>query len=127
MAQSIPRVLVVDDNQDSSDTLVDLLTVYGMAAQAAYDGAGALALSQTFEPDIVFLDLGMPGLDGYAVARALRDRSTTRPFLVALTAWTDAQSQARVRAAGFDLHLAKPASLPAIVKTICTNVPARPA
>jgi CheY-like chemotaxis protein len=126
MAHFSPRVLVVDDNHDSSDMLVEILRVYGMTAQPAYDGATALALSQTFEPDIMFLDLGMPGMDGYAVAEALRARSAERPYLVALTAWNDAASQARVRQAGFDLHLPKPSSLDCILKVIADNVPARP-
>jgi CheY-like chemotaxis protein len=116
-----PRILVVDDNQDSSDMLADILGVYGMTAQAAYDGAEALLLSQAFEPDIMFVDLGMPGMDGYEVARTLRARSPERPFLVALTAWDDPESRARVREAGFDLHMAKPASLPLIVRTICDH------
>ena len=127
MAHFSPRVLVVDDNRDSSDMLVEVLRVYGMTAQPAYDGAEGLALAQTFEPDIMFLDLGMPGMDGYAVARALRARSSGWPFLVALTAWNDAESRARVREAGFDLHLPKPSSLDSILKIISENVPARPA
>src|SRR5262249_34073123 len=80
------RILVVDDNQDAADSLALLLRLAGQDARAAYDGPSALAQAREFEPEVVFLDIGMPGMDGYEVARRLRrDRPPGGPVLVALT------------------------------------------
>lgn len=123
MATTVPRILVVDDNRDSSDVLAELLTLHGMAARPAYDGAQALALAQDFRPHVLLLDLGMPNIDGFAVAAALQEDPSYRPFIVALTAWNDDATKARVSAAGFDGHLAKPSSLTSIMKAISDSAP----
>jgi CheY-like chemotaxis protein len=119
------RILVADDNRDSADMLVELLTLHGMVTCSAYDGAEALALARTFAPDVILLDLDMPVADGYDVAFALRDTAAPRPFLVAYTARNDAHTAARVLAAGFDGHLIKPSSLQAILATIEEGVRSR--
>lgn len=118
MLTSSPRILVVDDIRDAADLLSDILVARGFDARPAYDGAQALAAAEHFQPDIVFLDLGMPVMDGYATARALRARPGPQPLLVALTAWGDAATAARVAAAGFDRHLVKPSSLDEIMTVI---------
>ncbi len=109
------RVLVVDDNRDAAETLSALLGLMGHTAPVANDGHQALRMLPTFQPQVVFLDLGMPGLSGYEVARAIRkDPRYDGITLVALTGWGGQADRARSAAAGFDLHLTKPATTAAI-------------
>jgi two-component system CheB/CheR fusion protein len=103
------RILVVDDEPDTAGALAELLGLKGHTARAVPDGASALALVQTFDPEIVLLDLGLPGMDGYQVASKLREMLGQRVMLVALTGYQD--DPVRLREAGFDAHLLKPTSL----------------
>jgi CheY-like chemotaxis protein len=109
------RVLVVDDNRDAAETLSALLDLLGHSAQVAHDGHAALDAVLDFRPQVVFLDIGMPGMNGYQVAEAIRnDRRYDQPLLVALTGWGGEDDRERTSAAGFDLHLTKPIDLAAI-------------
>ena len=113
------RVLVVDDNSDAADTLAELLEMLGHSAQVANSGAAALEAMQDFRPQVVLLDLGMPVMNGYQVAEAIRNnRRFDQPLLAALTGWGGAQDRDQTRAAGFDLHLTKPVDLAAIEKVL---------
>ncbi|HEU4373306.1 MAG TPA: ATP-binding protein [Telluria sp.] len=113
------RVLVVDDNRDAADTLSALLELLGHSAQVANDGHAALEAVLDFRPQVVFLDIGMPGMSGYQVAEAIRnDRRFDQPLLVALTGWGGEDDRERTAAAGFDLHLTKPVDLAAIEKML---------
>jgi signal transduction histidine kinase len=103
------KVLVVDDNRDAADTLGTLLGSLGTTVQVVYGGKAALAALETFDPDTVLLDLGMPEMDGYEVARRIRaEGSSEHPLLIALTGWGQDQDVEESRAAGFDHHLVKP-------------------
>jgi PAS domain S-box-containing protein len=103
------RVLVVDDNVDAAESLALLLEVLGHAARVAHDGPSALSEAAAHAPEVVFLDLGLPGMSGYEVARALRaDQAFDGTVLVALTGWGAAEDKRRTAEAGFDLHLTKP-------------------
>jgi len=105
------RVLVADDNVDAADTLGDLLEALGCQVCVTYDGEQAVQTAAGFQPGLVFLDIGMPRMDGYAAARALRALpGLQRVMLVALTGWGAEADRARTRAAGFDDHLLKPAA-----------------
>jgi CheY-like chemotaxis protein len=109
------RVLVVDDNTDAAETLATLLTTLRHTTRVASNGDQALELVREFRPDVVFLDLGMPGKDGYDVVRVLRQTAgMERVKLVALTGWGSEIDRARTEEAGFDRHLTKPASLAAL-------------
>jgi CheY-like chemotaxis protein len=113
------RVLVVDDNHDAADSLAALLEIGGHETRVAHDGHEALRAAHAFRPEIVFLDIGMPGKDGYEVARDLRaDTETRNAVLVALTGWGAQQDRARSRSAGFDHHLTKPAGLPDVERLL---------
>ena len=115
------RVLVVDDNRDAADSLVMLLRHSGAHAWAVYDGPAALDTIACDRPDVVLLDLGMPGMDGYEIARRIRARADGRAIsLVALTGWNQELARARTRDAGFDGHLAKPAELDALLAVLAT-------
>jgi two-component system CheB/CheR fusion protein len=103
------RILVVDDEADTAEALVELLGQRGHTARAALDGESALALVETLDPELVLLDLGLPRMNGYEVARKLREMLGRRVMLVALTGYQD--DAARLREAGFDGHLLKPTSL----------------
>jgi PAS domain S-box-containing protein len=108
------RVLVVDDNVDAAESLAQLLTLKGHDVRVAFDGLSGVAVAGVFEPDLVFLDIGMPGLDGYEVARRLR-REPARPMrLVALTGYGQEEDRRRAQQAGFDGHLVKPLELDAL-------------
>jgi signal transduction histidine kinase/CheY-like chemotaxis protein len=103
------RILVVDDNRDAADTLGTLLEALGSAVQVVNSGDAALSSLDSFQPDTVLLDIGMPGMDGYEVARRIRalpDHAGV--LLVALTGWGQYEDQRRARAAGFDHHMVKP-------------------
>ena len=103
------RVLVVEDNADARDMLRMLLELNGHVVETSEDGFGALAKLESFRPDVALIDVGLPGIDGYAVARQARERPATRGVrLVALTGYGLADDRARALAAGFDRHITKP-------------------
>jgi CheY-like chemotaxis protein len=115
------RVLVVDDNHDAADTLAAMVRMLGHQAQALYDPQAVEAAIQHLQPDLVFLDLGMPGRSGFDVARSLRAQPGGRALrLVAVTGWGQAEDRRRSLDAGFDQHLVKPPELEA-VKQLCAN------
>jgi CheY-like chemotaxis protein len=101
------KVLVVDDNQDAADSLALLLTLEGHAATAIYEPHEALALTASSAPDVILLDIGLPGMDGYEVARRLRAQGVPSR-LVALSGYGQQEDIDRAMAAGFDEHMAKP-------------------
>ena len=106
------RVLVVDDNPDVADTIGDVIDMLGHDVRVAQDGAVALALAETFRPDLVLLDIGMPGMDGCEVARRLRAQPGGEAIvLVALTGWGQPQDVEMIMDAGFDQHVVKPIAL----------------
>ena len=105
------RVLVVDDNVDSALSLMMLLQALGHEVAIAHDGIEALEQAERFAPDTVLLDIGLPRLDGYEVARRLREQPQRHYLLIALTGWGQDEDRARARAAGFDHHLVKPVDL----------------
>jgi CheY-like chemotaxis protein len=103
------RVLVVDDNADMRGTLRVLLGLWGHQTAEAADGDSALGLAATFRPDAVLLDIGLPGLDGYDVARRLRQLPGLGDvLLIAVTGYGRPEDVAACREAGFDRHLLKP-------------------
>ncbi len=107
--KDMPRILIVDDNRDAANTLGALLQLIGADARVVYDGATALEALVEFRPSVVLLDLGMPGMDGYEVARRIRAQPQTRDTaLIALTGWGEASDRQRSRQAGFQHHLVKP-------------------
>jgi signal transduction histidine kinase/CheY-like chemotaxis protein len=106
------KVLVVDDLQASADTLKVLLELEGFVVRVANDGATALTVAQEFEPDVLILDIGLPGMDGFEVARQLRSRPESKnAVLIALTGYGEAESRLRSQQAGFDHHVVKPADI----------------
>jgi PAS domain S-box-containing protein len=110
---SLPRlrVLVVDDNHDVADTLNLLLQSMGQYVTTAYDGPSAINLAKSFEPDVVFLDIGMPHMSGYEVAHAIRSCGLkSAPELVAITGWGQEADKQRADEAGFKYHFVKPIS-----------------
>jgi CheY-like chemotaxis protein len=105
----VRRILVVDDNEDSTESLGTLLKLLGHEVRTAYDGPSALAAAREFRPDVVLLDIGMPGMTGYDVARAMREMPEVRDaVLVAQTGWGQDEDRRRSAEAGFDHHLVKP-------------------
>jgi PAS domain S-box-containing protein len=103
------RVLVVDDNQDATESLSMLLGLWGHDVTTAKDGAAALDSARREHPDVILLDIGLPGIDGYEVARRIRAaEDTKRTVLVAMTGYGQAEDRQRAHEAGFALHLVKP-------------------
>jgi signal transduction histidine kinase len=103
------RILVVDDNRDAAETLAMMLRVEGNEVDTAFDGEGAISASASFRPDVVLMDLGMPKLDGYEAARAIRrDAGGGDVVLIALTGWGGELDRRMSQEAGFDRHLVKP-------------------
>jgi PAS domain S-box-containing protein len=113
------RILVVDDNQDAANSLSLLLEADGATVEIAYDGRSALASVEKFQPHAVLLDIGMPGMDGYEVAEAIRqDRRFDGIRLIALTGWGQQADRLRSQNSGFDFHLTKPVDYPALQKLL---------
>jgi PAS domain S-box-containing protein len=103
------RILVVDDNVDAAQALGALLRQQGHEVHMVHDGPSALAAAEGFRPEVILLDLGMPGMDGLEVARRLRERKREpRPMIVAVTGWGKPVDEQRTKEAGFDMHLVKP-------------------
>jgi len=111
-ANDAPRrqhILVVDDNRDAADSLAELLRMVGHDVLLAHDGPQALEVATAHRPDTVLLDIGLPGMDGYEVARRLRERpDLSRTRLIALTGYGQANDRKATTEAGFEAHLVKP-------------------
>jgi CheY-like chemotaxis protein len=113
------RILIVDDNTDAADSLGEALVDLGYAVEVVYDGAMALAKLESFTPDVALLDLGLPGMDGCALARLIRARERLAGCrLYAITGRAEPSDRARVREAGFDGHLVKPLDLGVVERVV---------
>lgn len=116
------RILVADDNDDGREMLVYLLTAEGHTVAAAPDGPQALETALAFQPDVVILDIGMPGMNGYTVARTLRERADTSALvLVALSGLGQQEDKVRAAEAGFDRHFTKPLDVNALRAFLATT------
>jgi CheY-like chemotaxis protein len=109
--------LVVDDNVDGAESLATLLKLLGHEVHVAHDGPAALLATADVRPEVVFLDIGLPGMDGYEVARRLRRPGRSEALLVALTGYGQEEDRRRSREAGFDHHLVKPVD-PAVLEDL---------
>jgi CheY-like chemotaxis protein len=115
------RILVVDDNRDAAETLATLLGIAGNETHMAYDGTAAIEAAETIRPDVVLLDIGLPKMSGYEVARSLRAEPWGRSMmLVALTGWGQEEDRRRSHDAGFDAHLVKPVDHSQLLKLLAT-------
>jgi PAS domain S-box-containing protein len=113
------RVLVVDDNRDAADSLGAYLRVLGYASAAVYDGTAALEQGAHFAPDVVLLDIGLPGMDGYETARRIRQESWGQAVrLCALTGWGQEDARRHSKDAGFDAHFVKPVDAAALMAAV---------
>jgi two-component system CheB/CheR fusion protein len=107
--EGVRRVLIVDDNRDSTETLATLIRIWDHEVETAHDGSSALAIAQRFQPDVVFLDLELPGLNGFEVAKRLRQLPDLESILlVALSGYSHDEDRYLAVEAGFDHYLVKP-------------------
>jgi CheY-like chemotaxis protein len=113
------RVLIVDDNEDAANSLALILKLGGHETESVYTAADALQRATVFKPDVVLLDIGLPGMDGYEVAQKIRELPGLRDIrLVAVTGYGRSDDRLRARDAGFDDHLTKPVEFTALERTL---------
>ena len=112
------RVLVVDDNEDAANSLATLLEVMGYEVRTAYDGPEAIEAADEFLPAVALLDIGLPRLSGYDIARHVREQRGKDVLLVAITGWGQEDDRRRAREAGFDHHFTKPADFEVLLELI---------
>jgi DNA-binding response OmpR family regulator len=117
-AERSRRVLVVDDNVDAADSLATLLNVMGYNVRIAYDGPEAIEAADEFLPEVALLDIGLPRLSGYDIARHVRRKRGEDVLLVAITGWGQEEDRRRAREAGFDHHFTKPADFDSLLAVI---------
>jgi CheY-like chemotaxis protein len=116
---SKPVVLLIEDNDDGREMMATMLSACGHRIHHAADGAQGVQLAQDCHPDVALVDIGLPGIDGYEVARRLRTNADTRHIkLIALTGYGLANDQRRVLDAGFDMHLVKPVEIDNLLNAI---------
>ncbi|HEX5066220.1 MAG TPA: response regulator [Myxococcota bacterium] len=119
------RILVADDDRDAVVTLAALLAHDGHQVREVYRGSEVLRLVREFVPDVALLDIGMPGMTGYDVAREIRAVFGARPVLIAVTGWKKASDRIAAKIAGFDHHLAKPFD-PEALLALLAEIPVGP-
>lgn len=113
------RILLVDDNEDANDSMAALLELLDYDVRTATDGATALKMTAEFEPQLILSDIGLPGMDGYQLAPALRKVAGSRKLVIAAaTGYGHASDRARSMAAGFDHHLVKPLDADALLEFV---------
>lgn len=122
VASTVRRILIVDDNPDAAESLKVLLGIWGHVVETAHDGVSALQLARGFDPELVFLDIGLPEMNGYEVARRLRDEvGLAKARFIALSGYGTERDRLRSNEAGFALHLVKPVdprSLPGVIALV---------
>ena len=120
--QTRSRVVIIDDNQDAATTMSMLVEKLGGSARAAHDATSGLQAVQDFRPDLVFLDIGMPGMDGYEACRRIRQwPSQKHVVIVAVTGWGQSSDKQRALDAGFDAHITKPVDPAALARLLASN------
>jgi len=120
-AGDLPRILIVDDNRDAAESLSLLLQMLGANVFVADDGPSALRAVESFQPGVIMLDLGMPGMDGFEVASRIRERADWNSItLIALTGWGHESDRKFIEAAGFAHHVVKPAEIGALQALLST-------
>ncbi|HEX9808087.1 MAG TPA: response regulator, partial [Alphaproteobacteria bacterium] len=113
------RVLVVDDNVDSADSLATLMHLSGHETRIAYDGEDALAAAEEFRPEVILLDIGLPKVHGFGVCRGVREKPWGEDIvIVALTGWGQDEDRQRSQEAGFDRHIVKPVDYQALTELL---------
>ncbi|SAK66857.1 PAS domain-containing hybrid sensor histidine kinase/response regulator [Caballeronia ptereochthonis] len=117
-ARSTLRILIVDDNRDAADSLAMLCESEGHVARVAYSSAEALEAAPLLAPDVALLDIGLPDIDGYELARRLRRKGETTPLLIAITGYGQAEDRLRAQSAGFDYHFVKPVNVDSLLKLL---------
>ena len=119
-------ILIVEDNDDARDALRMLLELDGHVVEAAAEGHEALEIARGKDPDVALVDIGLPGIDGYEVARRIRAADSKRPLLIALTGYGQPEDRRRAAEAGFDSVLVKPVDPNALSDLLATlEIPAR--
>jgi CheY-like chemotaxis protein len=113
----------VDDLRDAADSLAMMLEMMGHESRTAYDGLEAVQTAGAFQPNVVFLDIGLPKMNGYEAARRIRDEATGKMVLVALTGWGQEEDRQRSMQAGFDHHLTKPVEPAALERLLASMLP----
>lgn len=121
------RVLVVDDNLDSADTMAELVRIWGYEVRTAHDGPAALECARSFRPNVVLLDVGLPGMDGYELARRLRAEGLAGDLLVSVTGYGQEEDRRKAQEAGFDHHLIKPVNPDTLQRLVAQDGRGRPA
>ena len=129
MSSSAPAarsILIIEDNADARDALRVLLELEGHTVEAVEEGQQALELTRAKDPDIALVDIGLPGIDGYEIARRVRARDARRPVLIALTGYGQPEDRRRATEAGFDEMLVKPVDPSALTELLATlEIPGR--
>jgi len=121
------RVVLVDDNKDAAETMAMLVRIWGHDVATASEGAAALELVDRYRPDVILLDIGLPGMNGYEVARKIREDERNRNVvLVAMTGYGQAEDRERSREAGFGVHLVKPVQPEVLQQLLAGIEPPRP-
>lgn len=115
-----PVVLLVEDNADAREALRALLELDGYGVEAAADGIKALEIVRARSPDIAVIDIGLPGVDGYEVARRIRELGVPQPTLIALTGYSQPEDRHRAKEAGFHTHLVKPVDPAELTRVLAT-------
>jgi CheY-like chemotaxis protein len=115
------RVLVVEDNADAAETLREMLEMWDHEVEVAHDGREGLDKARAFQPDVILCDIGLPVMDGYELARAIRsDPELSSAFLVAVTGYASREDARRAAGAGFDRHLGKPVPVELLEEVLAT-------
>ena len=119
------RVLVIEDNEDARAALAALLEIEGYVVDSAPEGASGVELVRANRPDVALVDIGLPGIDGYEVARRIRALGAPQPFLIALTGYGRPEDRQRALDAGFDTHLVKPVDPTDLANLLSRGIPGR--
>jgi CheY-like chemotaxis protein len=114
------RILIVDDNEDAAESIADLLRDLGNEIETAYDGPAALRIAKVFKPEVCLVDIGLPAMDGYELARRLRESQDLArgARIIAVTGYGQDADRERSRQAGFDSHLVKPVNLDVLNRAV---------
>jgi CheY-like chemotaxis protein len=120
------QILVVDDNEPCAKVMMWTLEALGQKAQIAFDGKTALSIAKSTHNDLILLDIGLPGMNGYEICQEMRkDPALKNTFIAAQTGWGESEHRERSKAAGFDCHLVKPINMATLEKIISTLDKAR--